>query len=96
MVSGEVAVDLAEPGEKHQGAASGKKGGIMRTSSSRIRVKCALAVKKSMVERAQRAAVCQGAQPFDPQRSCGAIDHNQYGHEAPRRLLPRASPRNCR
>jgi hypothetical protein len=37
----------------------GKEGGIMRTRSSRIRVKCAVAVKKSMVDSAQRAAVCQ-------------------------------------
>jgi hypothetical protein len=44
----------------------GKEGGIMRTRSSRIRVKCALAVNKSMVERAQRAAVCQESSHSTP------------------------------
>jgi hypothetical protein len=43
-----------------------KEGGIMRTMSSRIRVKCALAVKKSMVESAQRVAVCQESSHSTP------------------------------
>jgi hypothetical protein len=44
----------------------GKEAGIMRTRSSRIRVKCALAVKRSMVESAQRAAVWQESSQWSP------------------------------
>jgi len=73
----------------------------MRTRSSRIRLKCALAVKKSMVESAQRVAVRQESShstPNAPAARYASKDATRTMSTAmrlPAGHLLQAGPRNC-